>query len=617
MLKLEEQAELLISRVKHYLITNMGRLLSEASTSEVYCALSYALREELMVSWMTSKRTFHKFETRRLYYLSMEFLPGRILGNTVTNLHANPLLRQVIQRLGLQLQELIHCEGDPGLGNGGLGRLASCFMDSLATQHYPAMGYGLRYQYGMFEQEIWGGIQVERPDCWLLNENPWERRQDPHRRTVKFGGIMETLPNRHEEEDHHLNDYDEVRALPYDLPILGYSVSQRPSVLTLRLWTTKESPRNFQLQRYNAGRLDQAAENTALTDVLYPVDEHDVGRRVRIKQEFLLVSATLQDILEDYTRHHCDFGSFANKVRIQINDTHPALVVAELVRLLTHRYNLRWGEACEICRHCCSYTNHTILREAMEQWGRNLLEHLLPRQYRIIERMNADFLGEVRQRFPDDEDKVRRLSILENGTVRMAHLAIYGSHKVNGVAKLHTEILKSQVFKDFADLYPDRFMAITNGVTQRRWLLHCNPLLSQLISERITDAWIKDFSQLKKLSDFASDKVTQDNFLEIKRANKAALVDWLRENHVIRDERGIPHHDPLEVDPDALFDVQIKRFHEYKRQLLNALHLILLYQELKDKPDSRQVKRVSIIGGKAAAGYIAAKTVIQPLCPPG
>lgn len=608
---MDVRADTLVARIKHYLITQMGKTLEETRPAEFYRALAYALREEVMVSWMATQKTFKKFQTRRLYYLSMEYLPGRILGNDITNLHSFEFVQKVVKQLGFSLEHIGNCEMDPGLGNGGLGRLASCFLDALATNHYPSMAYGLRYHYGMFEQEIWDGVQVERPDCWLLNDNPWELRQDEDRRVVKFGGLVHTT-QKDGYEYASLQSYDDVRAIPYDLPIVGYgTANDHPSAITLRLWTTKESPRNFRLQRYNAGRLDQAAENIALTDVLYPVDVHDTGRRARVKQEFLLVSASLQDIFGHYLKNFDTFDQFADKVRIQINDTHPALIIAEMMRLLTERYHLSWSKSLEITRECCGYTNHTILREALEEWDRHLIQHLLPRQYAVIERLNHDFLEEVRERFPDDEEKVQRLSIFGEGKIRMAHLAIYGSHRVNGVAELHTKILKSQVFPDFVELYPDRFIAITNGVTQRRWLLHCNPKLADFVTKRIGDAWIKDFSQIRKLESFASDPESQKEFLAIKEQNKKRFIKWLSENHKERDVSGMPIDQQLNLDHTALFDVQIKRIHEYKRQLLNALHLILLYQELKKNPSSRSVPRVVIIAGKAAAGYEAAKTIIQ------
>lgn len=608
---LEQQAVSLIHKIKHYLITTMGRVAEEANMQEFYYAFSNALREEIMINWTATALSQKKQDCRKLYYLSMEYLPGRIFGNNVTNLNAQPLVKLVMQKLNRSHEELFSCESDPSLGNGGLGRLASCFLDSLATHHYPAQAYGLRYQYGIFEQELWDGVQIERPDCWLLYENPWELRHDFQACPVKFAGRTSSVTNSHGEEVLELFGHDEIRALPYDLPIIGYSSHLPFSVATLRLWSTKESPRNFQLQRYNAGQLDQASENTTLTDVLYPADNHETGKRIRLKQEFLLISASLQDIIREYRQHHSDFSSFADKIRIQINDTHPTLIIAELMRLLNKNYDLPWDKAWELTQTCISYTNHTILSEALEEWSQNQLRFLLPRQNQVIEKINERFCNSLRVKFPGDENKVRRMSIIENGKVRMAHLAIQGSHHTNGVAALHTEILKKTVFKDFYELSPEKFINVTNGVTQRRWLLHCNPLLADYITKRIGSSWITDFTSIKNLANYASDTQSQKEFLEIKRENKRRLINFLAKESPLRDYNGQVIKKPQKIDVTSLFDVQIKRFHEYKRQLMNALHLIMLYQELVENPGARKVKRTAIFGGKAAAGYQAAKNIIR------
>ncbi len=393
----------LVNKTKHYLITTLGRIADEAHTDEIYNALSYALREEVMIHWLATVRTQNKYDTRMLYYLSMEYLPGRILSSGITNVKALKIVQAVLQKLNRSYHEIIYHEADPGLGNGGLGRLASCFLDSLATLHYPAQAYGLRYQYGIFEQQIWNGVQVEAPDCWLLSENPWQFRRDTRCVHIKFCGETTPTHNIHGDDIYQLKDFEEVQALPYDTPIIGYNNDSRYSVVTLRLWTTKESPRNFQLQRYNAGRLDQAAENSALTDVLYPSDHHETGKRIRLKQEFLLVSASLQDILRHYLAHHQNFRAFADKVRIQINDTHPAMVIPELIRILIQEHDLPWKTAVEMTQACTGYTNHTILSEALEVWDKELFHYLLPRQLRIIERMNQEFCNSVRMKFPRDE----------------------------------------------------------------------------------------------------------------------------------------------------------------------------------------------------------------------
>lgn len=608
---LDYQAEMLIAKTKHYLITTLGRVSDEANSDEFYRALCHALREEIMINWLATARTQMTKDVRTLYYLSMEYLPGRILSNNITNLNSNEIVRLVMHKMNRSFTDIISRESDPGLGNGGLGRLASCFLDSLATHHFPAQAYGLRYQYGIFEQQIWDGMQIEAPDCWLLNENPWEFRRDLRKVIVKYGGQTTESTNIHGDSIQMLHNYEEVWAMPYDIPIIGYSKNNKFSVVTLRLWTTKESPRNFQLQRYNAGRLDEAAENTALTDVLYPSDHHETGKRVRLKQEFLLVSATVQDIIRHYMSLHDNFRSFADKVRIQINDTHPSLIIPELIRTLTKSHDIPWKMAVEMTLACTGYTNHTILSEALEQWEQPLLHHLLPRQYKIIERLNYEFCNNVRSRYPNEENRVQRMSILENGKVRMANLALVGSHRVNGVAALHTEILKHQVFKDFYELFPERFINVTNGVTQRRWLLHCNPELAKFITKRIGNGWITDFTQIKKLAGFAGDAASQEEFMSIKRKNKVRLVEFINQENKLRNAKGEFSSPPPIIDTSSLFDVQVKRIHEYKRQLMNILHVIMLYQEICANPEHSRIRRTCIFGGKAAAGYETAKDIIR------
>lgn len=608
---LDYQAEMLSAKIKHYLITTMGRISTEANNDEFYRAFSYALREEIMINWLATSRTRSQSDLRTLYYLSLEYLPGRILSNNISNLSAQSIVDRVLQKMNRSYKDILCRESDPALGNGGLGRLASCFLDSLATQDLPAQAYGLRYQYGIFEQQLWDGVQIEAPDCWLLNENPWEFRRDLRKVIVKYCGRTSATTNIHGDEVLKLADSEEVFALPYDIPIIGYAKTKDYSVVTLRLWSTKESPRNFQLQRYNAGSVGQAAENTTLTDVLYPNDNHETGKRIRLKQEFLLVSASLQDIIRHYLTNHDSFKLFADKVRIQINDTHPSLIIAELIRILTSKYDIPWKMAVEITQACTGYTNHTILSEALEEWDQPLFTYLLPRQFQVIERLNQDFCNAVRAKFPNDEKKIQRLSILENGKVRMANLAILGSHSVNGVAALHTEILKNSVFKDFYESFPEKFVNVTNGVTQRRWLLGCNPELAKFITKRIGDGWITDFTQIKKLAEFASQNDSQEEFLSIKRKNKQRLIEYIkRENKLHTADGGTVLMAPI-IDQHSLFDVQIKRIHEYKRQLMNALHLIMLYQEILVNPHSNRIKRTAIFAGKAAAGYETAKDIIR------
>ena len=608
---LSAQAEMLVSKVKHYLITTMGITIEEASDEEFYRAFSLTLREEIMINWTATTHTFHGSHARTVHYLCMEYMPGRMLGNNITNIQALDLVKLVLKKMNRDLVHVENMEPDPGLGNGGLGRLASCLLDSLATQQYPAIAYGLRYQYGIFEQEICAGTQVERPEAWLLHENPWEFRRDLHATAVFFAGHAAPTTNKQGVPIHDLVDYEEVRAVPYDIPIIGCKEEGDFNVLTLRLWTTKESPRNFLLQRFNAGLLDQAAENTSLTDVLYPNDNNEVGKRIRLKQEFLLASASIQDIVRTHLHHFPDMSTFADHVRIQINDTHPALVIAELMRILLKHHDLPWEAAWEIVKTCCSYTNHTVLKESLEEWNQNRLQYLLPRQYHIIERLNLDLCNSVRQKYPGDEARIQRMSMLEGGQVRMAHLAIYGSHKVNGVSQLHTNILRSTIFKDFSEMYPDRFINITNGVTPRRFLLHINPSLSDFITKRIGPQWVTDFKHISELAKYASDPASRSEFLQIKKDNKKEFITFLKEYNPVRDNKGniIGHSGAL--DETALIDVQIKRIHEYKRQLMNALHIIMVYNELKANPSSRKAKRMMVFAGKAAPGYEMAKNIVR------
>ncbi len=611
---LEEQAVMLIQKIKHYLITTLGRVLEEANPEEFYRALCYAIREQIMINWQATADTWHKKNARIVFYMSLEYLPGRFLNNNLTNLKNLDVVKLVLKKTGRTLHDIIAYEYDPGLGNGGLGRLASCFLDSLATLKMPSRGYGLRYQYGLFEQQLLDGVQIEKPDLWLISENPWEFRRDLRRQVVNFCGTPIKRMNTIGDEVYDLQTPEEVWAIPYDIPIVGYSEKNDFAVVTMRLWTTKESPRNFQLQRYNAGRLDQAAENTTLTDVLYPSDITEVGKRIRLKQEFLMVSASVKDILRYYFASNSDISEFQDKVRIQINDTHPSVLIAELMRQLTSHYNVPWVKAWEVTQACTSYTNHTIMSEALEQWDQGLFRYLMPRQYKIIERINLEFCNLVRTRYPNQEERIHKTSILENNMVRMANLAVVGSHKVNGVAALHTEILKKSLFSDFVDIWPDKFVNITNGVTHRRWLLNCDPDLAAFITERIGKGWICDFSQIKKLAAFAADEASQKAFLEVKKKNKQRLLDFLREEGRPRDASGNQIASDVILDPSALFDSQVKRVHEYKRQLLNALHLIIRYHDIKDNPSGPHVKRLALFAGKAAASYETAKTIIHLIC---
>ncbi len=606
------QADLFVQKIRHFIIAKSGRREKEATIEEFHLAFVEALREEIMINWTACVDTIHEKKPRIVNYLSLEYLPGRLLTNNIANIRATELVEAVLAKMNRSLSDLMGCEGDPGLGNGGLGRLASCFLDSLATLRYPARGYGLRYQYGIFEQELWKGVQVERPDCWLLNSYPWESRRDVFAVPIHFRGRPVHGTNSHGEDVYGIEDPEEVRALPFDLPIIGYAPQGDFSVLALRLWSTKESPRNFQLQRFNAGLLDQAAENTSLTDVLYPNDQSEIGKRVRLKQEFLLVSASLKDILRRHLRAHGDLGSLKEKMRIQINDTHPALLIAEMLRTLMKNFNFSWQDAWETVQACTSFTNHTILSEALEEWNETRLQELLPRQFLLIQQLNQKLCNTVRAKFPSDEEKVQRVSILQHGQVRMAHLAIYGSHKINGVARLHSDILKAKTFRDFYDLFPDKFTNVTNGVTQRRWLFLCNPLLAAFITRRIGNGWITDFSRIAALAPFATDPESQKEFLQIKQKNKERLIRFLVEENPVRDRKGKIIGRAGALGPSALFDVHVKRIHEYKRQLLNALHLIMLYQEILS--GIKRTPRMSILGGKSAPGYARAKQIIELIC---
>lgn len=610
-IELDVVVKRMAQQIKHYLITLLGKTDGEASDEEFYRALSWVLREEVMVNWTATTHTHLQKRAKKVYYLSLEWLPGRLFVNNVTNISSVDLVKRLLKHMNREYQRVINAEHEPGLGNGGLGRLAACFLDSLATKHYPAIGYGLRYQYGIFEQELWFGVQVERPDCWLLSEFPWEMRRDTFATMVKYGGKVITKQNEHNEDIHTLVDYEDVRALPYDIPVVGYGGKENFSALTLRLWTTKESPRNFQIARFNAGDLSDANKNISVTDVLYPNDKNSLGLVMRIKQEYLLVSSSLQDIFRQYFYVHDSLDEFADFVRIQINDTHPALVIAELMRILTEDYNQRFGKAWEIVRTCCSYTNHTVLKESLEEWDRSLMMEILPRQMKIIEKINFEFCNEVRARFPNDEEKVRKMSIIENGRVRMANLAIVGSHKVNGVAELHSTILKRDIFPEFEEMRPGLFTNVTNGVTQRRWLLSCNPKLAKMITDLIGNEWITDFPKIAKLAEFATDPDVQSHFHLIKLENKKRLVNALVKYKQDRYGMNIDLNKEFFLDANAIFDVLVKRIHEYKRQLMKAIHVIMLYNDIKKDPNSVSVRRKVIIAGKAAPGYEMAKNIIR------
>ena len=601
-------ADSLVEKTKRYLISHMGKTLEEARDEELFRALAHMVRDEIMLNFLETERAIQKNKIRRLYYLSMEYLPGRLFVNNASNIAHMDLIQLAVQKMNRNLPNILAKENDPGLGSGGLGRLAACLLDSLATLQYPALAYGLRYQYGTFEQQIRDGIQNEAPDCWLINENPWEIRQDLEKVIVKYSGHTKTFRNFVGDYVETLEGNEEVWAVPYDMPIVGY----KGSSLALRLWSTKESPRNFELQRLNAGKIDEAAENIIISDVLYPNELNETGKRIRLKQEFLLVSASLQDIIRRYLVMHDTFADFADKVRIQINDTHPALLIPELIRILNKDHDMPWKVAVDITRAVTSYTNHTIMREALEEWEQPLMKTLLPRQYKVIEKLNHEFCEDIRKNRHDSHDLVRNLSILEHGKVRMANLSIIGSHKVNGVSAVHTNLLKSSVFKDFYEMWPDRFVNVTNGVSQRFWLLYTNPLLAQFITDRIGDGWIVDFTQIKKLADYAEDSQSQNEFWQIRKKNKDRFISYLKHYCKVKNAHGKVVSTPLFIDHNFLFDAQIKRFHEYKRQLMDALHILMLYNDIQENPSGR-TPRACIFAGKTAAGYITAKNIIRLL----
>lgn len=606
----QDTAALLLAKIKHYLITMRGKVLKEASNQEFYSAFCLALREQITLNWAAMEASRRAQNPRTLYYFSLEYLPGRFIINNIYNAGVEELTREVLKRAGRKFIDLISAEWDPGLGNGGLGRLAACFMESLATKSMPARGYGLRYQYGIFEQEIWDGIQIERPDIWLYEMNPWERRNDSCAVTVRFADTPPHDPNLSVEDLWKIRSEDAVRALPFDYPIVGQHTEKQMPVLTLRLWSTEESPGNFKLQKYNSGDIAQAAENLTLTNVLYPNDNNEVGKRIRLKQEFLLVSASIQDIFQEQKALKNNIETFGDKVRIQMNDTHPALAVAELMHILTDEHKMDWNQALETTTACCSFTIHTVLKEAHEEWSQGLLEDLLPRHLEIMRKLNRDVQKQVSSKFPDNPDILKETEILWNNMARMTPLAIFGSHKINGVAALHTEILKNHVCKGYYQMYPERFINVTNGVTHRKWLLYSNPDLAKLITSCIGDGWILNFDEIRKLEEHADKREVQEAFLKVKNDCKARLIEFLKSHSTHRDDHGEVIHDERMFDPGALFDVQIKRIHEYKRQLMNILHAMILYFDLLEDPTSH-IPRTIIIAGKAAPGYETAKNIIR------
>ena len=599
MAELTINKDILRRRINEILEMHMIGGVNEASPEQVYRAVSVALKEQFMAAWTETQKRVKREDRKMVYYMSMEFLMGRALGNNLINLGAQECVRELLDEYGIDLNTIEDQERDWALGNGGLGRLAACFLDSLASLGYPAYGCGIRYQYGMFRQVIEDGYQKEVPDNWLKNGNPFEVRRDSHTKEIHFGGYT-----RGEYDDSGRvrfihEGYYSVLAVPYDMPVIGY---KNGIIDTLRIWSA-EPVEQLELSSFDAGDYAgaDAAKNTAETicKVLYPNDNHYTGKELRLKQQYFFVSATLQRAVERYMETHDDIHGLPDKVCIQMNDTHPSVSVAELMRILLDDYDLEWDEAWDITTRTCAYTNHTIMAEASEKWPIDLFSRLLPRVYQIVDEINRRFVSEIRRRYPGDENKIRSMAILYEGQVRMAPLAIVGSFSVNGVAKLHTEILEKREFKDFFELMPQKFSNKTNGITQRRFLLHGNPLLAEWITAHIGDGWITDLSQLKLLKPLAASRQARDEFMAIKRQNKLRLADYIRENNGI------------EVNPDSIFDVQVKRLHEYKRQLLNILHVMYLYNKLDDFPDLPMVPRTFIFGAKASSGYKLAKLTIK------
>jgi len=588
---------------KRYYSHRLGRDEHCRSPHYAYEALSLAVSDRLVECWKKTYNTYRESDCKKAYYLSMEFLMGRTLSNAMLNLGITDAVTSAMYDLGLDIEELIDSEPDAGLGNGGLGRLAACFIDSCATLQLPVTGYGLRYEYGMFAQTIVNGEQVERPDHWLKNGNVWEIERPEYTHRIKFGGHVEESTDAQGKKRKCLVDTNDILAVPYDTPIPGY---QNGTVNTLRLWKATATE-EFDLQEFNAGDYAEsvAAKNTAenISMVLYPNDANENGKALRLKQQYLLASASLQDIVANWVgRHGSDFTHFAEKNCFQLNDTHPSVAVAELMRLLMDEHDLSWNEAWKITRQTMAYTNHTLLPEALEKWSVSLFERLLPRIMEIIFEINAHFMSEVSAHWPGDSARLTRMSLIEEGQeqrVRMAYLAIVGSFSVNGVAELHSKLLQEGLFKDFYEFWPEKFNNKTNGVTPRRWLAACNPELAAFITEKIGNRWITDLSELKKLEKFINNKKFCKKWHELQQHAKQRLIDYKKAEY------------DIDLDVNALFDVQVKRFHEYKRQLLNVLHVIHLYDRIKRGDTANWTNRCVLIGGKAAPGYYMAKRIIK------
>ena len=585
--------------VEDYLKVLFRKSINEADDQQKFQAVAYAVKDFIVDQWMATHRTYEEQDVKTVYYLSMEFLTGRALGNIIINLKGNQAIKDAIEELGMDLDVIEDQEPDAALGNGGLGRLAACFLDSLSTLGYPAYGCGIRYKYGMFKQVIENGYQLEKPDDWLKYGNPFEIKRPEYAVEVKFGGYVAIRKDECGRDKFVQENYQSVRAIPYDLPIVGYNNNV---VNTLRIWDA-EPIDTFNLDSFDKGDYQKAVEqeNLARTicEVLYPNDNHMAGKELRLKQQYFFVSASIQRAVMKYMEKHDDIRKIHEKVVFQLNDTHPTVTVAELMRILMDEYNLSWDEAWDVTTKSCAYTNHTIMSEALEKWPLELFSRLLPRIYQIIEEINRRFVLQIQAAYPDDNSKVEKMAIIYDGQVKMAHLAIAAGFSVNGVAKLHTEILKHQELKDFYEMMPEKFNNKTNGITQRRFLLHGNPLLAQWITDKIGDDWITNLKHINELSVYADDELSQKEFMNIKYKNKVRLAKYIKE------------HNGIEVDPRSIFDVQVKRLHEYKRQLLNILHVMYLYNKLKQNPGMDFYPRTFIFGAKASAGYMRAKSIIK------
>ncbi len=582
-----------------YNVKNIYRkTIDEATPAMVYQAVALTVKDMIIDRWIATHKEYDKDDVKVVYYMSMEFLTGRFLGNNIISLCEQKEIAEALEELGFDLNSIEDQERDPALGNGGLGRLAACFLDSLASLGYPAYGCGIRYRYGMFKQQIRDGYQIEVPDEWLKDGYPLEIRRAEYATEVKFGGYVETEWDG--KRNHFVQKgYQSVMAVPYDIPIVGYGNNV---VNSLRIWDA-QPVNTFNLSEFDKGDYQKAVEqeNLAKTivEVLYPNDNHYSGKELRLKQQYFFISASVQRAVKKYKERHDDIHKFYEKAVFQLNDTHPTVAVAELMRILLDEENLEWDEAWEITTKTCAYTNHTIMAEALEKWPIELFSRLLPRVYQIVEEINRRFVAQIQQRYPGDNEKIRRMAIIYDGQVRMAYLAIVGSFSVNGVAKLHTEILEKQELRDFYEMMPEKFNNKTNGITQRRFLLHGNPLLADWVTDKIGSEWITDLSNVKKLSVFVDDEKCQQEFMNIKYQNKVRLAKYIKE------------HNGIDVDPRSIFDVQVKRLHEYKRQLMNILHVMYLYNQLKDNPNRDIVPRTFIFGAKAAAGYKRAKLTIK------